>query len=71
MTSKLLRKEPLNKFEKLRLFGMIIKAVTGVIGSAVIIENQHPYIALTVLAIGAGANEIVSFLKDREYERHD
>jgi hypothetical protein len=56
----------LNTYEKFKLLGLIIKAVFGTIGGAVILEQNHPYLALLILAIGAGANEWVSFLKDRE-----
>lgn len=56
----------LNKIEKLKLIGLCIKAVTGVIGGSLIIAEGYPYVALSVLAIGAAANEVVSFLKERE-----
>jgi hypothetical protein len=56
----------LNTYEKFKLLGLIIKAVFGSIGGAVILEQNHPYLALIILALGAGANEWVSFLKDRE-----
>lgn len=57
----------LSKYEKLKLIGLTIKGVFGTIGASLVLEQNHPYIALTVLAIGAGANEIISFLKDREH----
>jgi hypothetical protein len=61
-----MRYKNLNTYEKFKLLGLIIKAVFGSIGGAVILEQNHPYLALTILALGAGANEWVSFLKDRE-----
>jgi hypothetical protein len=61
-----MRYKNLNTYEKFKLLGLIIKAVFGSIGGAVILEQNHPYLALLILAIGAGANEWVSFLKDRE-----
>lgn len=56
----------LSKIEKLKLIGLCIKAVTGVIGGSLIIVEGYPYVALAVLAIGAAANEVVSFIKERE-----
>ena len=61
-----MRYKNLNTYEKFKLLGLVIKAVFGTIGGAVILEQNHPYLALIILAIGAGANEWVSFLKDRE-----
>jgi hypothetical protein len=61
-----MRYKNLNTYEKFKLLGLIIKAVFGSIGGAVILEQNHPYLALFILALGAGANEWVSFLKDRE-----
>lgn len=56
----------LSKYEKLKITGLFIKAVFGTIGASLIIEQNYPYVALTVLALGAGVNEVISFLKDRE-----
>lgn len=56
----------ISKYQKLKLIGLIIKAMTGVVGTAVILTENHPYISIAILAIGAGANEYVSFLKDLE-----
>ena len=38
-----------------------VKTVTGVVGGSLVLSNEHPYIALTVLAIGAVANEAIEF----------
>lgn len=62
--------QSLSKFEKLRLAGMIIKAVTGVVGTSMILEQANPYLTLSCMAIGAGSNELVSFLKDREHKTY-
>lgn len=61
-----MRYKNLTSYEKFKLFGLIIKAVFGTLGGAVILSEQHPYLALSILGVGAGANEWVSFLKDRE-----
>jgi hypothetical protein len=61
-----MRYKNLNTYEKFKLLGLVIKAVFGTVGGAVILEQNQPYLALIILAIGAGANEWVSFLKDRE-----
>jgi len=40
-----------------------VKAVTGVVGTSLVLENNHPYITVTVLAIGAVANEAINYYK--------
>lgn len=59
-------KELFTKYDKYKLVGLIIKSVTGIIGGSLILTENHPYITLIVLSIGAAANEGVSFLKDKE-----
>jgi len=59
----------LSKYDKFKLIGLIIKAITGVIGGSLVLTEKHPYITLVVLAIGAGANEWVSFIKDKEAKK--
>jgi hypothetical protein len=44
----------------------MIKSVTGVVGGSLVLTNEHPYIAITVLSIGAISNEWVSFIKDKQ-----
>lgn len=56
----------LTKLEKLVLLGLLIEGVTGVLGGAVILTEKHPYIALTILAIGAAATKLVRFLEKKE-----
>ena len=69
MTAKL--KKLLTGYDRLKLIGLIIKSVSGVIGGSMILTEAKPYFTLGVLAIGAAANEIVSFLKDKESENKD
>ena len=38
-----------------------LKTVTGVVGGSLVLSNEHPYIALLVLAIGALSNEAIDF----------
>ena len=59
----------LSKYDKYKLFGLVIKAITGVVGGSLVLTEKHPYITLIVLAIGAGANEWVSFIKDKEAKK--
>jgi hypothetical protein len=59
----------LSKYDKYKLFGLVIKAITGVVGGSLVLTEKHPYITLVVLAIGAGANEWVSFIKDKEAKK--
>lgn len=40
-----------------------VKAVTGVVGASLVLEQNHPYITLLVLSIGAVANEAINFFK--------
>jgi len=56
----------LNKVEKLKLIGLCIKAATGIVGGSLILNEGHPYAAISILAIGAVANEIVLFVKEKE-----
>lgn len=37
-----------------------IKAACGVVGSAMVIEQSHPYVAVSVLAIGAVADQVIN-----------
>jgi hypothetical protein len=58
--------QSLTSYEKYKLIGLIIKGVTGVVGGSLVLAEGHPYIAMTVLALGAGANEAVNFYKEKE-----
>ncbi len=58
----------LSKVEKLKLTGLCIQAVTGVIGGSLILTEGYPYTTLAVLSIGAIANQVVSFIKEKENE---
>lgn len=58
-----------NNYDKLKMVGLIIKSVTGIIGGSLVLTENHPYITLTVLAIGGAANEFVSVLKDKEVKK--
>jgi hypothetical protein len=51
------------KTNKAKLIALIIKSITGVVGASLVLEQNHPYLALTVLAIGAAANEVINFYK--------
>lgn len=52
-----------NKPNKAKLIALCAKAVTGVVGASLILEQNHPYITLGVLALGAITNEIINFYK--------
>jgi hypothetical protein len=58
-----------NKYDKLKMFGLIIKSVTGIVGGSLVLTENHPYITLSVLALGGAANEFVSVLKDKEVKK--
>lgn len=58
----------LSKLDKLKLIGQCIRAATAIIGGSLVLVEGHPYLATGVLALGAVANEVVSFIKERENE---
>lgn len=51
----------LDKKKRWAFVAFAIKALTGIIGGSLVLSNEHPYIALTVLGIGAIANEAIDF----------
>ena len=56
----------LTRIEKLKLIGLCIEGATGVIGTSLVLTEKHPYLTITVLALGAIATKTVSFIKERE-----
>lgn len=56
----------LTKIEKLKLIGLVIKSITGIAGGSLILAEGHPYLSVATLAIGGAANEVVSFIKEKE-----
>lgn len=54
------------KSRKLKLIALCIKAVTGVLGASMILTEQRPYVTLTILCIGAVANEVCNFINEEE-----
>ena len=59
----------LSKIEKLKLIGLCIKAATGIIGGSLVLIEGYPYLATAILALGAVANEVVSFIKEKENDK--
>jgi uncharacterized membrane protein YhfC len=51
------------KMNGLELVALCIKALTGIIGGSMVLEQNHPYITLAVLGIGAVSFEIVNYMK--------
>lgn len=49
--------------KKAKLVANVVKAVTGVLGASLILNDNHPYLSLIVLAIGAGVNEYLLYLE--------
>jgi len=66
MFNKLAKKYEKGKSKKIKLLAVCIKAVTGVLGASMILTEQRPYITLTILCIGAVANEITNFYSQEE-----
>lgn len=46
-----------------------VKAVTGILGGSLVLTNEHPYLSLTVLGIGAIANEAIDFFDLKKIEK--
>lgn len=59
----------LSKIEKLKLIGQCVKAATAIIGGSLILSEGHPYWSISILALGGVANEILSFIKERENQQ--
>jgi len=51
------------KPSKINILLISIKAVAGVAGGAMILSNNHPYLSLIILALGAAANEVQAYIK--------
>lgn len=47
----------------LLLLASLMKAITGVVGASLILTEEHPYLALTALSIGAAVNEFLLFVE--------
>ncbi len=52
--------------KKLALIAMCIEAATGIIGGSMVLEQNHPYITLAILATGAVATKITNYIKDNQ-----
>ena len=59
----------LSRFDKLKLIGLSIKAATGIVGGSLVLVEGYPYLATAILALGAVANEVVSFIKEKENDK--
>ena len=57
-----------NKYEKYKILGLVLKASFGTLGTSLILEQNHPYLTIIILSIGAGVNELLSYYKDKEYK---
>ena len=49
--------------DKWKLVAFCVKALTGVLGTALVLTENHPYFTLVVLGVGAVINEIIDFYK--------
>jgi hypothetical protein len=52
------------KKNRLKLLALCIEGATGVVGGALILEQNHPYLTLFILALGAVANKIIKFIDE-------
>jgi len=61
----------MTKLEKLKLIGLSIKSATAIVGGSLILVEGHPYLSISILALGGVANEVVSFIKEKENQKDD
>lgn len=59
------------KSKKIKLLALCIKAMTGIVGGSLVLSNEHPYLSIMVLALGAVADEITQFFSKEEKETPD
>lgn len=52
--------------DKVTMIALIVKGITGVLGASLVLSEEHPYLALTVLAIGAAVNEYLLYINDNK-----
>lgn len=52
-----------DKPTNIKVILLCVEAITGVIGSALILNQDHPYFALGTLAVGAAVSKIINFYK--------
>ena len=65
-----MKKFTFTKLELLKLVGISIKSATAIIGGSLILVEGHPYLSIVILALGGVANEVVSFIKEKENEKN-
>jgi len=58
----------MKKHDKIVLASRIIKGVTATIGAQMVLDGANKYAILTVLALGAISNEVLSYYKEKEYK---
>ena len=54
----------IKKMKKWELVALCIEAATGIVGGSMVLEQNHPYITLTILATGAIATKIANYIKE-------
>ena len=47
-----------------KLIATVTKSICGVLGASLVLENNHPYITLIILCMGAAANEYIIYAKN-------
>jgi hypothetical protein len=56
--------EEIKRKNRLKLAALCIEGVTAVLGSALILEQNHPYITLIILAIGVVSHKVLKFIDE-------
>lgn len=65
MVERIIEGQP-GKTKTLKLIAMSLKAITGIVGGSFILTEQHPYLALLALSIGALTNELLNHLNTND-----
>ena len=50
--------------KKWELVALCIEAATGIVGGSMVLEQNHPYITLAILATGAISTKIANYIKE-------
>jgi hypothetical protein len=58
------------KPDTLENIALCIEGATGVIGGSLVLSNEHPYLSLLVLALGAASTKLVNKLEKNKRKKN-
>jgi len=61
--TEIIKKQLGEKPSTMKVILFCLKAASGAIGSAMVIEQSHPYLAVGVLAIGVVCDQVITLYK--------